>query len=871
MNSEVKSDDYTKIIEKTHKESDKAISFKISSLMIFLVLILTSGTQSVNANANSQSIMRHNFGVIFKFVKEFDIITHHWQHTYVLNIPEMQFYNYFLTMQSHELFRQNVTNQLNHNANIAFLNTISHDGLQNLHYLETAIHALLDRYDIPLENGKNKRAILGFLAKPLKSVLGLATEEDLEILQSQVLMVVENQNKQLDILKENTKNLNSFVHMSNTRIDNLVQQVKNNALENIRLVRHGFMQIKEEINFLNNITIHTMHFMHMVDKLEKLYQNFLMGLEIVISGKLSPFLIEKDTLNKTLNDIQKLLINDNNHYRLIHLYDLAFYYRHATFHTLRMQNKLLITINIPISSCTSSYRMYQLIHLPLHGYDNQRGHVVRSTISDKALIIDNDNQYYYTLDSEEYSKTNQYLTRIQNRIFLTVNDKSCILAIFRNIKPLVDTVCKYEIWTNSLNSEIIHVEKTQYYLFNIDKYSLICNGQATNHGGCKSCLIELNNNCSLHTEQYFIPQSRTKQGEKTEQIVHHTTNLALLQKFFDETQLETIHGSSLTLTEPAIIIPQFKYFEDNVTQTFATDDKYKLDLEKTAQSTRDQSMIVRGLSEAIVLGKINPPNNFWSNFESLLLIICSILIAILIINTGILWWKLQVITVSIATLNTRIQMPAAAEIQDKLFLDFFLTTINPNATDKRQININQTIIQVSEKHMPYVLIAIILTVLCVVIIRKTIKKLSVNCKFNNHCHILLEFTVKTKAISCSLIKLEATPNNYQIIATNALNQVNIAGIFKPTLQHNWKIIIHNTLSNQQTILPEEIRIPIVTAYLIKNILKKEHSCMALWFYHKQKFKLHVKTQPTSDAVTSESNDQIGQPQNEYPALNDNEI
>jgi hypothetical protein len=129
--------------------------------------------------------------------------------------------------------------------------------------------------------------------------------------------------------------------------------------------------------------------------------------------------------------------------------------------------------------------------------------------------------------------------------------------------------------------------------------------------------------------------------------------------------------------------------------------------------------------------------------------------------------------------------------------------------------------------------------------------------------------MKTNIVTCNLIKLDSAPNNYEIFAQNTLDQITISGTVTPRLQHNWKITIKNKLSNKEIMLPQEVRIPIMTAYLVRNILKQEHLCIGLWFYNKQKYKLQVKLS-SQDIDNTPSPQYANQNQiaNLYPVLSE---
>src|SRR5258706_223109 len=112
------------------------------------------------------------------------------------------------------------------------------------------------------------------------------------------------------------------------------------------------------------------------------------------------------------------------------------------------------------------------------------------------------------------------------KVYNRADGKSCLMAILRDRKVEINKYCTYSIITNALETGMYHVSKSTYLVMNIAEYMITCNGtEKQTIKGCKSCLISIPANCTLLSEEYFIPKTLTETGDAQTTKQKHTTNL----------------------------------------------------------------------------------------------------------------------------------------------------------------------------------------------------------------------------------------------------------------------------------------------------------------------------------------------------------
>ena len=110
--------------------------------------------------------------------------------------------------------------------NIRFLMRVSNQSHYYLRELISDIQSLLPRESRLPGSNPQKRAWIPVIGSGLKSIFGLATEEDLNKIGNAVNTMYTQGNQEFDAIKKQAKDLSSFATATNERLNLLVDQLK---------------------------------------------------------------------------------------------------------------------------------------------------------------------------------------------------------------------------------------------------------------------------------------------------------------------------------------------------------------------------------------------------------------------------------------------------------------------------------------------------------------------------------------------------------------------------------------------------------------------------------------------------------------------
>jgi hypothetical protein len=283
-----------------------------------------------------ESVSRLNYGIRFKFVGSFQHVTQIWRHTFAIKLPDHMFSANFTTQRSaltspldhtgegRFLFCVNSINWTTHHEtgeqvnakyhsksscgqfirNVAFLTKLGKTGHTRLRQLVDTIREVVTHDSRLLSK---KRGIFDFVGDGLHYLFGVGRSSEIHQLGVHVSQMSKAVSNELKVLKMSAVHLNSYIAAQDARMDNVVQAMKNMALENFKLAESVSTArtdyVMQTLMYVNDINLHTFELMLAIDRLAAYYANFLNALETLVAGKIPAFLIRAETLQGVLNDI----------------------------------------------------------------------------------------------------------------------------------------------------------------------------------------------------------------------------------------------------------------------------------------------------------------------------------------------------------------------------------------------------------------------------------------------------------------------------------------------------------------------------------------------------------------------------------------
>ena len=782
---------------------------------------------------SEDTVNRLNYGLMYHYKGEERPTTGIWTHTLRVQLPNYEFGREFLISNegipnAEGVKRKNGPSclaEIESNGFIAkelctrfrrqmmFLVQVAREGHRKLFDLVDDIRNLIPERGPRGE--KEKRALLPFVGSLLSSLFGVSTEADVEAMNKNMIRMAETMNKELNVLKKTTTDLSSYITISSNRLDNLVQTVKNNAIENVKLIETGLHDVTVSLNYYGNLSLHIMQLQHAIDTLEKYYSNFLSSLEILVSGYLPMYLVPEDSLRQVIHSIEESLQELGNFYHLVHASDnLNWYYRRANFLYTRDDIYLYISLQIPLTSFSTSFKLFHLTSHYLVLHDDSL-HVTELQGVPWGFAVSQSNDFYYYLNENEMRDIETKQHSNIRRIFYKSSVKSCIHAIYFEDKTGINETCNYKISMHTMTPQIEHISERTYLLTNISEYTLQCPNETITRKGCASCLLFLKPHCSLHTSFMFIPANGGPEKFKEDtSSLQHITNLPLLMQFFSNETLQDLKGDSQVFTPPLITLPKFKFYEHNLSKTFAYDEKLKIDLSKASAAVKTDGVIVNSLSEAVVLGRIPVPNDFWLSAPGIVIESLGGVIVLLIAHNCYLLHRMRYLSIAVTVL----QNSAVKTNADKdLIFNYFETKQN-SSFESANVHFSFSDYQMTWNVS---VVSLIFLILLVFLCYKLKKRYCFSVKVKTY--VILEFVSKTKPhmlIPC--LTLQGNVSDFEISAKENIRDVFIDGKLKPKLNFRWEtLLIKNKVSGQNIQLKSNILLTWNTARKLREIIQHE--------------------------------------------------
>ena len=497
---------------------------------------------------------------------------------------------------------------------------------------------------------------------------------------------------------------------------------------------------------------------------------------------------------------------------------------------------IYITLQIPLTSFWYKFNVYRVLTFPLN-LPNSTDHSMQLRDDAPGVAVDEILQHYYYLTDLQMADITVHHHQVPQKIFLTLHSPSCLMAILQDHHAEVNALCAYDILTNSNTPRIFHIVDSQYLLFNINSYQIVCQEIAQTKIGCKNCIIEVPHQCSLEHDLYLVPPTQKWQLDSTKIETAHVTNLPLLLKFANNetfTMLQqTMSGSTFLTSEAQIVLPEFKFFEHNITSTLATDNRLKLDFSKVSDAVKKDEILINDIGQAIVLGRVAPFTDDWDFWVSLPGIVNIGSVAACVVLTVASFAcivRLRKLTVMVLLLQAKIKS-TEAQVTSLIF-DF------ANAKSLPPQNLpasNITVVTFVSEFWTHIFLGATSLALLVLLLKYLHKKLCAAYSFNHKTTIIVEISYKATILTLPIKYLNGKPTTYEVKEYLPLESPSVSGIFCPRFNFQCKAIVQSFPVSHDIHMPDHIDLNFFNAIFVRYLLARQPEFEMFWVYKRQKY------------------------------------
>ncbi len=325
---------------------------------------------------------------------------------------------------------------------------------------------------------------------------------------------------------------------------------------------------------------------------------FVNALRELRRERLSPDLISEFDLGSALKQLQTKLARDVSMYKVVHT-ELGWYYNHARPTFIRVNNKLIISIFILLSSNRERYYMYRIntFEVPAPGQPE-----LYTYLNNKVEVfgINKRRTQFLEMSLSDWRSCKTYSSQHCRKAMKIYNTyySTCLTALFNNEKVKIKELCDFKLEQEPLRPNLVPANSQLVVVSarTIVSQCVTDQGMTTSiSAGCDICLKPRQCNCLYVAQSPIGAVTLPPDIEHCETLTHQydiefPVNLAKMQYLWSDDYLKDLSESVM---EQVQSIPEAKFFIDDTKFEHALNRHYKfsMNLKKAAEKAKQNIKI----------------------------------------------------------------------------------------------------------------------------------------------------------------------------------------------------------------------------------------------------------------------------------------
>ena len=267
---------------------------------------------------------------------------------------------------------------------------------------------------------------------------------------------------------------------------------------------------------------------------------------------------------------------------------------------------------------------------------------------------------------------------------------------------------------NHLSPQIVEISKSSILVYKSPILELDCKNGKRIIKGCNFCILSIPCECGVTTDQLYLPPRLAACQNHSQSVTKlHPVNLAMLQQFFDSTNLYNITGDSMYDILPDVTLPHFKVYNHSISSVLADGRKIHLSLDKMAQKAKKNEVIFQNLAEPLLDGEISLDPDWFSTTHILLFATMGIA-TVSLVALILLFFRFRKLTIMFQVLQSSVGQVKANSIPSF----HYQAPVKP-VSDEANLFDN---LQLSWEHGIFVVSALTLLITLIYFVRKYLNK-----------------------------------------------------------------------------------------------------------------------------------------------------
>jgi len=758
-----------------------------------------------NVTSAENIVQRINYGVVFRQESRLHLATESWLHTFKVTLPKK------VNVPSQSFCSVDSKSCMFTNNMLHFVQHLQRSMEYDLSQTIMSISTLVPQTKI-FDIERKQRSLLPFIGTLAKGLFGLATMSDVRLLANHINALNRRTQQIGHALQQHGDHLSSFMEVVDNRTTNLMHGIQENSKQIIGLTKSFESSLRTlEQNMMNMSKVLTT----LSNNFNVLRSNLLQlqsSVQSLVEGKISPSLIPKIVLTKTLHKIQSTLTKYYPGFHLTHFHP-TYYYTTSNFMFTRNHSSLYITVKFPVSSHSHPLQLYKILTFPVPA-NNSMNHATQLLDLPNYIAFTHQHDYYLPLKSSDLTNCvhgeNTYCN--YNMALTPTSNVQCSLALFQNDVNQVSKLCNFRFLENHVSHNIVELTPTSALVYHSEDIHIECPDSKKRIPGCIFCIVEIPCKCSLRTQNlYFSPRLVDCYNASRSIKVLHPVNLALVREFFDEKHFDHILADTLFPSPVQVSLPKFSFYSHKMSSILAADAKTHLSLKKMAKAAKRDALIFKTLAEPLLSGDINLSDT-WPDVNAILSF-CSLGVACLSLFAFLfLFCK----TRKMATAMLVMQQMSNVRSQTVPSFIYHKVTEAPKADD---VNISDRIKNFIISEFTWVHASVILSIFVLIFLCTLLcylyKSRSKRCST-----LVLEITSGGNCAMIPILDLSLCPSYFDM-SKPAVKDLSIAAFPSCKLFVVWSHFdVTNKLTNQCVKIPTTLSLSFINHFKLSSILKQ---------------------------------------------------
>ena len=280
-------------------------------------------------------------------------------------------------------------------------------------------------------------------------------------------------------------------------------------------------------------------------------QSFLNGLHALVKRKLSPYLVPESQLRKALAHVENTLRRRHPDFHVTNHHP-SFYYQQQSVMYAYHDESFYVTVQIPISSRNDLFDMFQILTIPVPLNHSTTHATLLDNVPD-YMAVSADRSSFVEISSIDFAmcEGRPIMTCPPLQAQRTTQHPTCAASLYLQTQTK-DEYCRYRIKEDAVTPLVLEVLEGTVLLSNISEIIMTCRNQVFKKPGCMYCIYTIPCECSLMADTFQLAPRLT--ACKNDQDISHPiypVNMAVLQEFFNDTDIQTILYQAVTVHHPS--------------------------------------------------------------------------------------------------------------------------------------------------------------------------------------------------------------------------------------------------------------------------------------------------------------------------------